>query len=88
MDNSVACEAFVLQDVFIVCDQRKFLIPNEPLTPKRTLYLGFAVVRVALAFVERTDEGDASLVGYLMALVAAFGWAGRAPSACATRIGK
>ena len=31
-------------------------------------------MRVVLAFVERTDEGDASLVGYLMALVAAFGW--------------
>ena len=65
-----------------------FLLSNEPLTPKRILDLGFAIVGVALAFVERTDEGVASLVEYLMALVAAFGWAGRAPSSCATRIGE
>ena len=49
---------------------------------------GFAVVGVALAFLERTDEGDTSVVGYFMALVAAFGWAGSAPSASATRIGE
>ena len=65
-----------------------FLLLNKRLTPKRTSGFGFAVVGVALPFVERTDEGDASLVGYLMALVAAFDWARSTPSACATRIGE
>ena len=63
-----------------------FVFPNERLSPKRTFGLIFAVVGVALAFVERPDEGEANLIGDLMALVGAFGWAGIALCARATRI--
>ena len=65
-----------------------FVFPNERLSPKRTLGLIFAVVGVALAFIERPDVGEANLLGDLMALVAAFGWAGIALCARATRISK
>ena len=63
-----------------------FLLPHERLTPKRTLGLFFAVVGVSLAFVERPDEGEASLLGDFMALIGAFGWAGIALCARSTRI--
>ena len=46
-----------------------FVFPNERLSSKRTFGLIFAVVGVALAFVERPDEGEAHLIGDLMALV-------------------
>ena len=43
---------------------------------------------VALAFVERPDQGEAPLIGDLMALVGAFGCSGIALCARATRIGE
>ena len=65
-----------------------FVFPNERLNPKRTLGLIFAIMGVALAFVERPDEGEAPLIGELMALVGAFGCSGIALCARATRIGE
>ena len=63
-----------------------FVIPNQRLKPKRTMGLIFAVVGVALAVAERPDEGKAHLIGDIMALVSAFGSAGIALCARATRI--
>ncbi|MEK9757331.1 MAG: DMT family transporter [Paracoccaceae bacterium] len=63
-----------------------FLLPNETLTPKRILGLIFAILGVALALLDRPEEGEASLTGDIMALVGAFGWAGIALCARVTRI--
>ena len=63
-----------------------FVFPNEWLSPKRIMGLIFAVVGVALAFVERPDEGKAHLIGDIMAVVSALGWAGIVLCARATRI--
>jgi len=63
-----------------------FLLPNETLTPKRILGLIFAILGVALALLDRPEEGEASLTGDIMALVGAFGWAGIALCARVARI--
>jgi drug/metabolite transporter (DMT)-like permease len=63
-----------------------FFLPNETLTPKRILGLIFAILGVALALLDRPEEGEASLTGDIMALVGAFGWAGIALCARVTRI--
>jgi drug/metabolite transporter (DMT)-like permease len=52
-----------------------FLLPGERLTPLRSLGLALAFAGVAWAIVDRSGlGGEASLVGDLAALVAAWGW--------------
>ena len=63
-----------------------FLLPNERLTPLRLLGLILAILGVILAFLDGSNEGSSSLTGDIMALVAAFGWAGIALCARLTRI--
>ncbi|MFK7753594.1 MAG: DMT family transporter [Sedimentitalea sp.] len=50
------------------------LLPGERLTPVRTLGLALAVGGVILALFDRSN-GQASLAGDLLALIASFGWA-------------
>jgi drug/metabolite transporter (DMT)-like permease len=52
-----------------------FLLPSERLTVLRTLGLALAMAGVALALSDR-NGGQASLIGDLLALAAAVGWAG------------
>ena len=51
-----------------------FLLPGERLTPRRIVGLGFAMVGVALVLSGQAG-GQASLLGDLVALTGAFGWA-------------
>jgi drug/metabolite transporter (DMT)-like permease len=53
-----------------------FLLPNERLTPMRSLGLACAIGGVALVLTGRPGGGEASLAGDLAALAGAAGWAG------------
>lgn len=52
-----------------------FLLPGERLSGLRIAGLGLAVAGVAVALLDRSN-GQASLTGDLLALIATFGWAG------------
>ncbi len=52
------------------------LIPGARLTPMKTVGLLVAFLGVAWAILDRPGEGEASLAGDLLALAAAFCWAG------------
>lgn len=55
-----------------------FLIPGDRLTPRKSLGLVVAFAGVAWAILDRSDGGEASLLGDLYALGAAMGWAATA----------
>lgn len=52
-----------------------FLLPGERLTPRRSIGLVLAMSGVAVVLAQRSS-GEASLMGDLAALAAAFGWTG------------
>ena len=53
-----------------------FVLPGERITPTKAAGLALAFAGVVVAIVFRGGGGEASLVGDLLALGAAFGWAG------------
>ncbi len=53
-----------------------FLIPGERITPMKAAGQGLAFAGVAIAIIWRGGGGEASLLGDLLALLAAFCWAG------------
>ncbi len=54
-----------------------FLLPGEQITPVKAVGLALAFVGVTIAIVSRGDgHGEVSLVGDVVALLAAFAWAG------------
>ncbi|PRY94916.1 drug/metabolite transporter (DMT)-like permease [Hasllibacter halocynthiae] len=63
-----------------------FLLPGERLTRTRAAGLALAFAGVVVAILWRGGGGEASLVGDLLALGAAFGWAGIALIARGTRL--
>ncbi|SMX41866.1 DMT family transporter [Actibacterium lipolyticum] len=64
-----------------------FLLPGERITPIKGVGLGLAFLGVAWAILDRGNGGgQASLLGDLCALMAAFGWAGIALCARATKL--
>ncbi len=66
-----------------------FLLPGEHLTRARLAGLGLAFIGVVWAIVDRSGlGGDASLVGDLAALVAAWGWMGVSLAARLTPISR
>ncbi len=52
------------------------LVPGDQLTRRKALGLGLALSGVAWAILDRPDHGEARLAGDLLALIAAWGWAG------------
>ncbi len=55
-----------------------FFLPGERTTPMKALGLGLAFLGTGVAIFSRGSGGQATLVGDLCALVAAWGWAGTA----------
>ncbi len=64
-----------------------FLIPDDKITPRKALGMSLAFAGVAWAIINQGGpEGEASLLGDLMALGGAVGWAGIALCARGTRL--
>ncbi len=55
-----------------------FVLPGERITAPKALGLALAFAGVVWAILDRSDAGNASLLGDLLALGAALGWAGTA----------
>jgi len=53
-----------------------FLLPGERITRVKLFGLALAFAGVVIAISDRSDSGNASLIGDLMSLGGAFGWAG------------
>lgn len=63
-----------------------FWLPNERITPKRGIGLGLAFIGTAWAILSKSPSGHASILGDMLALVGAWGWAGTAFLARKTRL--
>lgn len=63
-----------------------FGLPNERITPKRGIGLGLAFIGTAWAILSKSPSGHASMLGDMLALVGAWGWAGTAFLARKTRL--
>jgi drug/metabolite transporter (DMT)-like permease len=63
-----------------------FWLPNERITPKRGIGLGLAFIGTAWAILSKSPSGHASILGDLLALIGAWGWAGTAFLARKTRL--
>lgn len=63
-----------------------FWLPNERITPKRGIGLGLAFIGTAWAILSKSPSGHASIIGDMLALFGAWGWAGTAFLARKTRL--
>ncbi|MFC3180111.1 DMT family transporter [Cypionkella sinensis] len=63
-----------------------FWLPNERITPKRGIGLSLAFIGTAWAILSKSPSGHASILGDMLALVGAWGWAGTAFLARKTRL--
>jgi drug/metabolite transporter (DMT)-like permease len=64
-----------------------FLLPSEPMSPRKALGLALALCGIAWAFAHRgTGIGGGSLTGDLLSLLAAMSWAALALTARATKL--
>ena len=74
--TSVAHSALMLYSMPVwMALMAHFLIPAERLTTRKTIGLALAFGGVAIALLARGGNGDSSLLGDLMALIAAICWA-------------